>query len=252
MGVLQRSGSASVQGLKQRRGLFVDDADRHRLVEAAGRQHVSDRGQHAVTVGRDATAPSARRRLRGFRRSRGSARLLRSNRSPVSGPVASWAVGPGARSGIGADFLRAQIRSGFAALRSRSSSIPRIRLSCEKRSTIGGYVGRWTSLDIDVDPPRPVHRRPDSRISSQARRLAQSIPAGSTPRSKRYDDGLWQPQGPGGRANRQRREVGRLEQQIGRVRWDTSRILAPITPPKATGATGRQSRTCLVARAIGT
>ena len=188
------------------------------LGRARGRHHVGVRG------------PSARRRLRGSRRSRGCGRLLRSGRFRESGRVASsgrptrsaeaghllWLQGPACR---------------MCGLPRRSNVDAQDPLSCESQGDERSSRG-WsacTSITPSANSP-PAN----SRINSQ--------PTAGPVDALRIDAPLEavgrravQIQLPGGGADRERGEVGRFDQQIGRVAAETSVSAPPITPPRATG-----------------
>ncbi len=133
------------------------------------------------------------------------------------------------------------------ACRTAPHSLPkavRIDFTSSTGTSIPSTRGNWLNRKRDRGSwlarvvrhpalPGPVGRRPAPESAAQQRRLAQS-----TPRDRRLVQSDTRRDcavpAAGGGANRQRRELGRLDQQVG-CPSGTSESTPPITPPSATG-----------------
>ena len=185
-----RSGGGGRAGPDRGGQRLVDQAERHRLVEAqAGQQRRGPRTRPA----RDARAAARD----GHGAVLGDVLIAVDPRHLLDQVDLALQVGPPARRPDGdrvvgsARATPAPAPSGCAGPRRRSIGIPSTRSIWASRSVIGDRCARRAA---DVDHARDgACRRPASRISSAQRRLAHSVISGSSGRSNRKLDGLNRP-----------------------------------------------------------
>ena len=191
------------------RTTLLDHAQRQRFVEAGGGEHVPHLGQHPILARCGARAPSAPARPRESCRSRGSGRPLRPGRSRGSDRAA--------RRGHHFDRCAASARSSRLPSAARicrhalrrnldAQNPPQLRRAQHHRLAAAGC--RPTSITPSASSP-PA----SSKISSHARRLAQSTPSRIESPLEAIRRVAVQAQATGGGADRERIELGRLHQQ---------------------------------------
>ena len=119
--------------------------------------------------------------------------------------------------------------------------MPRMRGNCDNRKH--DRMQRPASRARRRSRLRPTRRRPVPKSSRNSVDWPNRCPAGSTPRSNRYDDGLCRFSLRAVVANRQRGEVGRFDQQIGRRFVELPYRPRPSRRPGPRRASHRRSRT---------